>query len=81
MGFDPAVSEGRKPGERATVAELLPAGQFRLELDRGRQVIAHLGAAVKRDFVRLRVRDQVEVELTAADPGRGRITKVLSRER
>ena len=75
MGPHPAVSE------RACVAEILPSQLFRLELGGGRQVIAHLGAAVKRDFVRLRVRDQVEVELTAEDPGRGRITKVLKRER
>jgi len=68
-------------GETGVVAELLPAGQFRVDLARGRQVVAHLAAAVKRDFVRLRVRDEVVVALTADDPTRGRITKVLSRER
>ena len=68
-------------GETGVVAELLPAEQFRVDLAGGRQVIAHLAAAVKRDFVRLRVRDEVVVALTANDPARGRIIKVLSRER
>jgi translation initiation factor IF-1 len=68
-------------GETGVVAEQLPAEQFRVDLSGGRQVIAHLAAAVKRDFVRLRVRDEVVVALTANDPARGRIIKVLSRER
>lgn len=75
------MTERRVEGERAAVVEILPAAQFRLELAGGRQVIAHLAGAGRRDFVRLRVRDEVLVELTANDPGRGRITKVLSRER
>lgn len=59
------------------VIEILPASTFRVELADRRQVIAHLAPAVKRSFVRLRLRDQVEVALTAADPSRARIVKVL----
>lgn len=61
------------------VIEILPALTCRVELADGRVVTAHLAPAVKRGFERLRLRDRVEVELTASDPGRGRIVKVLSR--
>ena len=60
-----------------SVVEILPASTFRVELADRRQLIAHLAPAVKRGFVRLRLRDQVEVALTAADPNRGRIVRVL----
>ena len=72
MGADPAVI--------AKVVEILPALAFRLELADRRQVIAHLAPGVKRGFVRLRLRDRVQVELTAADPTRGRIVAVLTSE-
>ncbi|GEM_PF-1583646 len=61
------------------VVEILPASTFRVELADRRMVVAHLAPAVQRGFVRLRLRDQVEVELTASDPARGRIVKVLPR--
>jgi Translation initiation factor 1 (IF-1) len=60
----------------AVVVELLPAAVYRVELDDRRQVVAHLAPAVRRDFVRLRQRDRVLVELTAGDPTRGRIVAV-----
>jgi translation initiation factor IF-1 len=66
-----------EPAREAVVVELLPAAAFRLELKDRRQVIAHLAPAVKRDFLRLRLSDRVLVELTAGDPGRGRIVAVL----
>lgn len=70
MGADETLTAG-------CVVEILPAATYRVELADRRQVIAHLAPAVKRSFVRLRVRDQVEVALTAADPSRARIVRVL----
>lgn len=68
-----------RPGAvEAVVVELLPAAAYRLELKDRRQVIAHLAPSAKRGFVRLRQRDRVLVELTAEDPGRGRIVAVLN---
>ncbi|MBI5084360.1 MAG: translation initiation factor IF-1 [Acidobacteria bacterium] len=64
-----------------SVVEILPALTYKVELADRRTVLAHLAPAVKRGFVRLRLRDQVEVELTASDPGRGRIVKVIGPER
>ncbi|HNY41579.1 MAG TPA: hypothetical protein PKJ41_14355 [Bryobacteraceae bacterium] len=63
--------------ERAVVIEVLPSSAYRVELGGRRQVVAHLASAMSRNFVRLRVRDEVEVELASEDPMRGRIVKVI----
>lgn len=61
------------------VIEILPALTYRVRLADHREVIAHLAPAVKRGFERLRLRDRVEVELSASDPSRGRVVRVLPR--
>jgi len=61
------------------VVEILPAALYRVELADHRMVLAHLAPAVRRGFERLRVRDEVEVELTASDPTRGRVVAVAPR--
>jgi len=73
--------EGARPREAAAgeVIEILPALTYKVELEDRRVVVAHLAPAVKRGFERLRLRDRVEVELTASDPGRGRVVKVMPR--
>jgi translation initiation factor IF-1 len=69
---------GRAEGRRAKVVEILPSLTYRVELEGSRAgVIAHLARARERNFVRLRVGDEVLVELTAGDPGRGRIVEVV----
>ena len=60
-----------------TVIELLPSLKCRVELENRRRVIAHLAAAAKINFVRLRPGDQVAVVLAARDETRGRIVKLL----
>ena len=64
---------------QAVVVEILPAAQYRVEMANRQQVIAHLAPGTERNFVRLRLRDEVLVELTAGDPSRARIVKVLNR--
>ncbi|MGJ5814936.1 translation initiation factor IF-1 [Paludibaculum fermentans] len=80
MGSDSAVNAGRGPGASGEVVEILPASTYLVELADRRRVVAHLASAVQRGFVRLRLRDRVEVELTASDPNRGRIVKVLKND-
>ncbi len=60
-----------------TVIELLPSQKCRVELENRRRVIAHLGAATKINFVRLRPGDQVAVVIAERDETRGRIVKLL----
>ncbi len=60
-----------------TVIELLPSAKCTVELENRRRVIAHLGAATKINFVRLRPGDQVAVVIAERDETRGRIVKLL----
>lgn len=63
--------------EPAVVVEILPNAAYRVELGSREQVVAHLAPAMERNFVRLRVRDEVMVERAALDPTRGRIVMVV----
>ncbi|MCL6545375.1 MAG: translation initiation factor IF-1 [Bryobacteraceae bacterium] len=63
--------------EEATVVELLPNAAYRLELDNRARVIAHPAPGSQTNFVRLRLRDRVLVELSPRDDTRGRIVKLL----
>ena len=58
------------------VRELLPNALFRVELEAGRQILAHATGSVRRNFLRILEGDRVRVELGPDDPGRGRITRV-----
>jgi translation initiation factor IF-1 len=71
------LSESKEP-LRAVVVEILPSLTYRLEVESSRaEVIAHPAKASSRNFVRLRLRDVVLVELSPEDPRRGRIVQVL----
>ena len=61
----------------ATVLELLPNATYRLELESRQMVLAHTAAASGTNFVRLRPKDKVLVELFPQDKTRGRIVKLL----
>ena len=77
MGIDAAVSAQEKSGVVATVVELLPNATYRLELESRSEVLAHAGAASSANFVRLRPKDKVLVELSPHDKTRGRIVELL----
>jgi translation initiation factor IF-1 len=57
------------------VVEALPSGLYRVRLDGGPVVTAHVADRVDRNFVRVLVGDRVRVELSPLDPGRGRIVE------
>lgn len=59
---------------RGTVEELLPAGTFRVRLESGQLIIAHLAGKMRLNKIRLSVLDQVKVEMTPYDLTKGRIT-------
>ena len=73
-----AVEPGRERAE-ATVIELLPNAAYRLELDSRARVIAHPAAGSGTNFVRLRPKDRVLVELSPHDNTRAKIVKLLGR--
>jgi translation initiation factor IF-1 len=54
--------------------ETLPSALYKVRLDQGSLVTAHIADRIDRNFVRLLVGDKVNVELSPTDVGRGRIT-------
>ena len=65
----------RSAGVVGTVTEQLPSALYRVRLDEGTTVTAHIGGRVDRNFVRVLVGDRVRVELSPVDLGRGRIVE------
>ncbi|MCL2000144.1 MAG: translation initiation factor IF-1 [Planctomycetes bacterium] len=59
---------------QATVREALPNAQFRVELDSGHIVLAHISGRMRQNFIRILPGDKVTVELSPYDLKRGRIT-------
>lgn len=58
----------------AVVKEALPSATFRVELENGHQVIAHVSGKMRMNFIRILPGDKVTVELSPYDLTRGRIT-------
>lgn len=57
-----------------TVVEPLPNAMFRVELDNGHKVLAHISGKMRMHFIRILPGDKVTVELSPYDLSRGRIT-------
>ena len=60
------------------VIEPLPDALYRVELDDGHRVLCHPAGKARLQAVRILPGDRVKVELSAADPGRGRILQRLA---
>lgn len=58
---------------RGTVVETLPNAMFRVKLDTGHQVLAHVSGKMRMYYIRILLGDQVLVELSPYDLTRGRI--------
>jgi len=56
-----------------TVIEPLPNAMFRVELDNGHKVLAHISGKMRKHFIRILPGDKVTVELSPYDLTRGRI--------
>jgi translation initiation factor IF-1 len=57
-----------------TVARSMPNALFRVQLDNGRNVLAHVSGTMRLRYVRIAPGDKVTVELSPLDLSRGRIT-------
>ncbi|MBI4012233.1 MAG: translation initiation factor IF-1 [Candidatus Rokubacteria bacterium] len=75
----PEDRQPKKPKDDAievegTVVEPLPNAMFRVELENGHRVLAHVSGKMRMNFIRILPGDRVKVELSAYDLSRGRIT-------
>ena len=57
-----------------TVVESLPNAMFKVELQNGHKVLAHISGKMRMHYIRILPGDRVQVELTPYDLTRGRIT-------
>lgn len=77
---EPRDAAGKEEGIVVTgeVTEALPNTSFRVTLETGQEVLAHLSGRLRRFRIRVNPGDQVQVELSPYDLTRGRITYRLS---
>jgi len=57
-----------------TIIETLPNTRFRVKLENGHEVIAHISGKMRKHYIRILRCDQVTVQLTPYDLSKGRIT-------
>lgn len=56
------------------VTEALPSALFRVKLETGQLILAHVSGKIRKHFIRILPGDKVKVELSPYDLTRGRIT-------
>jgi translation initiation factor IF-1 len=59
---------------KGVIIETLPSAMFRVELENGHQIIAHVAGKMRKHYIRIVPGDTVTVELTPYDLTKGRIT-------
>ncbi len=57
-----------------TIVETLPKTLFRVKLDNGHVVTAHISGKMRKNYIRILTGDRVTVQLTPYDLTKGRIT-------
>jgi translation initiation factor IF-1 len=77
MDSDGAGSAGRRAEVTGVVTDTLPSAMYRVRLEQGSMVMAHIADRMDRNFVRILVGDRVRLELSPVDVGRGRIVEKL----
>ena len=58
---------------QGTILETLPNTMFRVELENGHIVIAHISGKMRKNYIRILTGDKVTVQLTPYDLSKGRI--------
>lgn len=74
--------QGRKPNVakedvieiEGTVLETLPNAMFKVELENGHEILAHVSGKIRMNYIRILPGDKVTVEMSPYDLTRGRIT-------
>jgi translation initiation factor IF-1 len=67
--------EKEEPVEvEGTVVEVLPNARFRVELENGHKVLAHISGKMRMHYIRILAGDKVKMELSPYDLTKGRIT-------
>ena len=73
MDSDGPRSAGARAAVTGVVVDQLPRALYRVRLDDGSFVTAHIADRMDRNFIRVLIGDRIRVELSPVDLGRGRI--------
>ncbi len=57
-----------------TVTKVLPATMYRVQLQNGHEILAHISGKMRKHFIRITAGDKVTVEMSPYDLEKGRIT-------
>ena len=57
-----------------TVLDTLPNAMFKVELENGHEILAHVSGKIRMNYIRILHGDKVTVEMSPYDLSRGRIT-------
>ena len=57
-----------------TVVKVLPATMYRVRLDNGHELLAHISGKMRKHFIRITAGDKVTVHISPYDLSKGRIT-------
>jgi translation initiation factor IF-1 len=68
------MAKGQAVEVEGTVVEALPNATFRVEMENGHRVLAHVSGKMRKFFIRILPGDRVRMELSPYDLTRGRIT-------
>ncbi len=56
-----------------TIVDTLPNTMFRVQLDNGHTIVAHISGKMRKNYIRILTGDKVKVEMTPYDLSKGRI--------
>ena len=56
-----------------TIVDTLPNTMFRVQLDNGHVIVAHISGKMRKNYIRILTGDKVKVEMTPYDLSKGRI--------
>ena len=55
------------------VLEIIPGGKFKVELENGHQILAHIRGKLRQNYIRILPGDKVTIEMSPYDLSKGRI--------
>ena len=57
-----------------TILEAMPNAMFKVKLENGHEILAHISGKIRKNVIRILPGDRVKVEMTPYDLSKGRIT-------
>ena len=68
------LHESRIQRIEGTILESMPNAMFKVKLENGHEILAHISGKIRKNFIRILPGDKVKVEMTPYDLSKGRIT-------